>query len=80
VTLHLTAIPLSLINTVELKRLEKKLKLDIDRPLKRGYLKFRKFRGYLKEKVETNSAESICQIINKKGSVIVTLIKNDNLI
>ena len=27
------------------------MKLDIDRPLKRTYLKFRKFRGYLKEKV-----------------------------
>jgi CIC family chloride channel protein len=27
------------------------LKLDIDRPLKRTYQKFRKFRGYLKEKV-----------------------------
>jgi len=27
------------------------LKLDIDRPLKRTYLKFRKFRGYLKEKI-----------------------------
>jgi CIC family chloride channel protein len=27
------------------------LKLDINRPLKRTYLKFRKFRGYLKEKV-----------------------------
>jgi len=27
------------------------LKLDIDRPLKRTYLKFRKFRSYLKEKV-----------------------------
>ena len=27
------------------------MKLDIDRPLKRTYLKFRKFRGYLKEKI-----------------------------
>jgi len=31
------------------------LKLDIDRPLKRTYLKFRKFRSYLKEKVASLS-------------------------
>ncbi|MCH7724020.1 MAG: hypothetical protein IIC76_11930 [Bacteroidetes bacterium] len=27
------------------------MKLDIDRPLKRTYLKFKRFRGYIKEKV-----------------------------
>ncbi|MFB3057059.1 MAG: chloride channel protein [Ignavibacteriaceae bacterium] len=31
------------------------MKLDIDRPLKRTYLKFRKFRSYLKEKVASLS-------------------------